>query len=45
MYRHPLSPNQQGKYQPLRPNPFVTGEKIPVGILPDFAVELGEVFY
>lgn len=36
--------NEQGQYQPLRPNPFVIGEKIPVGIFPDFAVDLGEVF-
>lgn len=40
----PYRLNEQGQYQPLRPNPFVTGEKIPVGVFPDFAVDLGEVF-
>ena len=40
----PYRLNERGEYQPLRPNPFVTGEKIPVGIFPDFAVDLGEVF-
>ena len=40
----PYRLNEQGEYQPLRPNPFVTGEKIPVGIFPDFAMDLGEVF-
>lgn len=40
----PYRLNGKGEYQLLRPNPFVTGEKIPVGVFPDFAVDLGEVF-
>ncbi|MEM6963841.1 MAG: Uma2 family endonuclease [Bacteroidota bacterium] len=35
---------KNGKYQILRTNPFVKGEKITVGIFSDFAVELEEVF-
>lgn len=40
----PYRLNKKGKYEALRPNPFVTGEKIPVGVLKGFEVDLGEVF-
>jgi len=40
----PYRLNDQGKYQPLRVNPFAQGEKIPVGIFSDLTVDLEEVF-
>ena len=36
--------DDNGKYQPLRVNPFAQGEKIPVGIFSDLMVDLEEVF-
>lgn len=36
--------DHHGKYQPLRANPFVKGEKIPVGVFDGFEVNLEEVF-
>lgn len=37
-----LDANQ--RYVAIRPNPFVTGEQLPVNSLPGFEVDLGEVF-
>ncbi|MCB0519593.1 MAG: Uma2 family endonuclease [Lewinellaceae bacterium] len=40
----PYRLNEKNEYQPLRPNPFVMGEKVPVGIFEGFSVDLDEVF-
>ena len=32
------------KYQPVRSNPFVVGERVPVGIFDGFGIEVGVVF-
>ena len=33
-----------GKYQPVRSNPFVIGERVSVGVFDGFGIEVGEVF-
>ena len=40
----PYRLNEQGEYQLIRTRPFVKGERIPVGIFPDFEVPLDDVF-
>jgi Uma2 family endonuclease len=40
----PYRLNEKSEYQPLRPNPFVAGEKVPVGIFEGFSVDLDDVF-
>lgn len=36
--------NDEGTYQLLRTTPFSPGEQVPVGLLPEFSVDLNEVF-
>lgn len=36
--------NKKGKYESIRVNPFTVGEKVPVGIFPDFEIELEGIF-
>ncbi len=40
----PYRLNEKGQYQLFRQTPYTSGEKVPVGIFPDFKVDLGEVF-
>ena len=40
----PYRLNTSGEYAPIRTTPFTNAERIPVGIFPDFEVDLGEVF-
>lgn len=40
----PYRLNAEGQYMPIRTTPFTAAEKIPVGIFPDFEVDLEEVF-
>ena len=40
----PYRLNAQGKYQTLRPTPFVKGEQIPSGIFPELVVDLNAIF-
>ena len=36
--------DEAGKYQSLKQTPFVSSEKVPVGVFPDFEIDLNEVF-
>ena len=40
----PYRLDENGEYQMIQKTPFVRGEKVPVGIFPDFAVPLDNVF-
>jgi len=40
----PYQLDDNGQYQLLRKTPFVSGEKVPVGIFPDFEIPVLEVF-
>ncbi|HFC01138.1 MAG TPA: Uma2 family endonuclease [Phaeodactylibacter sp.] len=40
----PYRLDKNGRYQLLRTNPFVIGEKIPVGVFSDFEIDLKKVF-
>ena len=36
--------DENGKYVPRRPNPFIAGDTLTVGVFPDLVIDLGEVF-
>jgi Uma2 family endonuclease len=40
----PYRLDHNGEYQPIQKTPFVKGDKVPVGIFPDFSIPLDDVF-
>ena len=40
----PYRLDEAGQYQLIRKTPFVSGERVPVGIFPDLSIELEEIF-